>query len=286
MKWTWPGVWEGERGGWWRVAVTMVLWYAGLVGGMLLVTAIMIQLRGFLKNEPEYVAQIVRLLVGGPVQHGLMLAGCLIGVRFVHRKPVASVLTDGRRFQFALAFESAGLWILLWLAGTICLPDGWANLLARAGQVPPGWWPVLAAVTFGAITLQATQEEVVWRGYLLTRIAAWVQRPWLATVIVSVVFTAIHVHASPPAMAAIAFVAITLCAGCIRAGTLAPLIGMHAAHNALQTLWNPGGRNAGATWPEAAAFAIQLVIWFGWLLWATRGSDRQGQPECIPPGSA
>jgi membrane protease YdiL (CAAX protease family) len=236
VNWLWPTVWHGERGGWWRLAITLVLWLAGLVLGILLMTAIMIALRGPLNGQPAFVQDLVKLLVGVPAQHGLMLAGCLIGIRFVHRRPIASVFTDGRPFRFPLAFESAAVWAALWFAGKVCLPNGWQELAQRAGEVPPAWWPVLATATLCAIALQATQEEVVFRGYLLTRLAAWTKRPCIAVLIMTVAFTAIHLHSNPAAKVGIALFAVAFGAGCIRAGTLAPLIGLHAAHNTLETL--------------------------------------------------
>jgi membrane protease YdiL (CAAX protease family) len=227
-------------------------------------------LRDAMKNESAYAQEIARQIVGSLSIHGLSLAGCLIGVRFVHRRPVACVFTDGRPFRFRLAVQSAGLWAVLWLAGTVAVPGGWNHLAQRAGEVPLAWWPALSVVTLCAIALQSTNEEVVFRGYLLTRVAAWVKRPWLAVCVMAIVFTAMHANSSLAAKTAIAAIAIAFGAACVRAGTLAPMIGAHAAQNALQALWFPKDTNAGATWADPLVVVVELSIWLGWLYWATR----------------
>jgi membrane protease YdiL (CAAX protease family) len=123
----------------------------------------------------------------------------------------------------------------------------------------------------------------LFRGYLQTRVAAWVKRPWLAVGITALLFTGVHRGGNAAAYAAIAFVAIVFGAAIIRAGTLAPVLGMHVAHDWLEVLWHPNDTNAGATWPEVAAWVVGLVIWFGWLLWATRSRPIDGLTE---PGGA
>jgi membrane protease YdiL (CAAX protease family) len=121
-----------------------------------------------------------------------------------------------------------------------------------------------------AMIVGRTAEEVVFRGYLLTRVAAWVRRPWLAVCITAALFAAMHRGANLPAYTAIALFGIGWGAACIRAGTLAPMIGAHVIHDTLAALLLPDDTNAGATWLDVAFVAAALAIWLAWLLWTTR----------------
>ena len=206
----------------------------------------------------------------------LALAGLLVGIRFVHRKPVGCVFTDGRPFRIGFAVQSAGVWAVLWFAGVLVQPHSWAGVTRRAGEIPPAWWPILATALLTACTVAISLEEVLFRGYLQPRIGAWVRRPWAAVVITALLFTVVHRGANPAAYTAIAFGASLLGAASIRAGTLAPLLGMHAMHDTLELLWHPNDTNAGATWLGAAVWVVGLAIWFGWLVWATRRGPVHG----------
>jgi membrane protease YdiL (CAAX protease family) len=269
MKWIWPRIWHDERGGWWRFVVTITLFAGSVVLGIVLYTAAMLSgLKVAIKNEPAYIQDVVQL-IGTVLIAGLGLAGLLIGVRFVHHRPVRGIFTDGRPFRFGFVFQSAALWALLWFAGAILLPNGWELLARRFEEIPLAWWPVLAVAMFCAMAVGRTAEEIVFRGYLLTRVAAWVRRPWLAVCISTLVFTLVH-RGNAAAYTAIALFGIAFGAACIRAGTLAPMIGLHTAHDTLEILWHPKETNAGATWLDVAFIAVALSIWFGWLLWVTR----------------
>jgi membrane protease YdiL (CAAX protease family) len=274
MNWTWPKIWTGERGGWWRLLVTAALYAGGVALGIVLYTGAM--LGGFkdaIKDQPDYVQEVVPL-IGTVLITGLGLAGCLAGIRFVHRKPVACVFTDGRPFGFGLAVQSAALWTLLWFVDTVSLPNGWERLVRRTGEIPLFWWPVLSVLMLGAMAVGRTAEEVVFRGYLQTCAAAWVKRPWLAVCLSTLVFTLLHRGANPAAYTAIALLGIAWGAACIRAGTLAPMVGAHVMQDTLEGLWQPSGHpnqvNASTTWLEVAFIAVALFIWSGWLVWATR----------------
>jgi membrane protease YdiL (CAAX protease family) len=269
MKWIWPEIWDEEQGGWWRFVVTIAIFAGSVVLGIFLFTAAMLGgLKDAIRNEPVYIQDVVQL-IGTVLIAGLGMAGLLIGVRFVHHRPMRGIFTDGRPFRLGFAVQSAALWSLLWLAGTILLPNGWEHLARRFKEVPLAWWPVLAVAMFCAMAVGRTAEEMMFRGYLLTRVAAWARRPLLAVCISTIVFTLVH-HGNAAAYTAIALFGIAFGAACIRAGTLAPMIGLHTAHDTLEVLWHPKETNAGATWLDAAFVGVALSIWFGWLLWVTR----------------
>lgn len=273
-SWSWPNVWQGERGGWWRVPVTLAFCAAGVLLGILLFTGINLHgLKTALAEQPPCIQSLASL--GGTILiTGLGLAGCLAGVRFVHRKPVACVFTDGRAFGWRLAFRSAGLWALLWLAFTLPLPGAGAGMVARIEEVPAIWWPAVLLATLAAMTVGRTAEEVIFRGYLQTRVAAWAGRPWLAVIVVAAGFSLLH-GGNAAAHTAIVLFGLAWGAACVRAGTLAPMIGAHVAHDTMNVLLLPSthvtSANDHATWTEVGLIAAALGLWFVWLMRATRG---------------
>ncbi len=280
MRWSWPSVWQHERGGWWRVPTTLVLYGAGVVLGIALYTLGNIGLRQTLKSQPAHIQEIARLL-GTILITGLGLVGCLVGVRFVHHKPMARVFTDGRSFGLGLVLQSAGLWAALWLGFTLALPGAWQGLVRRINEVPVIWWPITCGATLAAMTVGRTAEEVLFRGYLLPRLGACVKRPWLAVCTVALAFSVMH-RGNPAALTAITLLGIAWGAACVRAGTIAPVIGAHVMHDTLNVLLQPheANTNASTSWVEVALIGFALSVWFAWLVWATgeKPADSPSEP--------
>src|SRR5512138_3320925 len=128
MSWSWPTVWQHEQGGWWRVPATLALYGGGVVLGIAVYTLVNIGgLKEALKSQPVHIQEIPPLLATILIT-GLGLIGCLAGIRFVHHQPLARVFTDGRSFGLGLAFQSAGIWGLLWLGFALPLPGAWQGL--------------------------------------------------------------------------------------------------------------------------------------------------------------
>jgi membrane protease YdiL (CAAX protease family) len=72
-------------------------------------------------------------------------------------------------------------------------------------------------------------EEVVFRGFLITRLTAMVGKPWIAVILSSIFFGAVHFYQDPLAMIQIMIIAIVL-GGLfiVRKNILAPIL-VHAA---------------------------------------------------------
>jgi membrane protease YdiL (CAAX protease family) len=268
MKWTWAAIWDNERGGWWRLAVTLA------VVLLFLALEFFTGLAGIIHLPP--------LLIGA-LARALALAGLLAAVRFVHRRPIRCVFTDGRPFGIRLAIQSALLWALLWFSVELVQSHGWQELTQRAGEIASGWRTELARSLLSRMMVSSVLEEVLFRGYLLPRLGAWLKRPWLAIGLTAMLFTAAHFNQGRSTCIAMAFWGVLFGVACIRAGTLAPLLAFHATNNWLVMLRSPNHKNANTTWLGLSVFIVMLFIWFGWLLWATR---RKRVRTMAQPGGA
>lgn len=268
--------------------ITLVLYGSGVVLGIALYTEANVSgLKEALKSQPAHIQEIAPLL-GTILIAGGGLIGCLGGIRFIHHQPLARVFTDGRSFRFGLALQSASLWGLLWLGFTLPLPGAWEGLVQRTGAIPLAWWPLAVVVTLAAMAVGRTAEEVLFRGYLLPRLAAWVKRPWLALGIVALSFSMLH-RGNAAALTAITLFGIAWGAACIRVGTLAPMVGAHVVHDTLNVLLQPGNAeaNASTTWSEVVYIAVALSVWLGWLFWTTRDTPADSisqETTCSEPG--
>ena len=271
MKWLWPKLWDNERGGWWRVAVTVMLCIAGvLLGEGLLLAVASAGGNEALKHLPPYFQQVV-MRMGTIITSSLGLLGCMSGVHIVHHKPVARVFTDGRPFSVMFVLQSAAIWLLLWIASVLLVPDRGQRLMHLAHELPLVGLVSVAIAMFCATSVQGTLEEVVFRGYLQPRVGAWVKRTWVTVLIVGLFFTAAHPDAwTGPGIVYIVGFSAALGIGGIRAGSIAPLCGIHAANNAMEWLWFPNDSLRMVTWPIAAVTVTALLLWLAWLFWMTR----------------
>jgi uncharacterized protein len=290
MNWNWPSVWSYERGGWWRVPGT----YLVIRGVFFILGAILV-----LKLQQWGIQDAVQGASAG-VTAGVQMflwvfplclagLGCLLGVRFIHRKPIKCVFSDGRPFGFGFLFQSMAVWSVLWLIGVVLFPGGRDELSQRYHELRPSSWPGYFLALFCIVTFQAATEEITDRGYLQTRVAAWVKRPWIAVCISTTVFVLLHNgEMTEWARLRIAAIGFVLGVALIRANTIAPLIGVHATDNALGVIWLPERSNANMNFLATAYTCIQLAIWLAWLFWVTKrkspiGIASEGNSETVAP---
>lgn len=76
-------------------------------------------------------------------------------------------------------------------------------------------------------------EEVVFRGFLLTRLHALFRRWWLAVPISALVFGSVHIYEGPLAVVMVTMLGVVLAVVFIRRRSLVPCIVMHFLHNSL-----------------------------------------------------
>jgi membrane protease YdiL (CAAX protease family) len=87
------------------------------------------------------------------------------------------------------------------------------------------------------LVLAASVEEVVFRGWLLRQITAWIGKPWAAALIASALFAAIHFPRDLTGWAALALMGLSFSYMALRLGGVEYAIGAHAAHNSMIILF-------------------------------------------------
>ena len=118
----------------------------------------------------------------------LGLAALLLCVRYIHRRPVLSVLTSRARFDWARLGVAGAVWFVV--AGGIAL---WAipGEAMRLQFALSTFLPLLA-VALVLVPFQVAAEEVLFRGWMLQGLGRIFARPVLPLLIVTLVFAAVH----------------------------------------------------------------------------------------------
>lgn len=164
---------------------------------------------------------------------GGLFAALAIALRVMHRRPISSLFGG-----FPACF--ADFWLTLRLAMVLfgivlILPSPADFTPERAMDFVP--WLMLAPMSLAAILFQITTEELVFRGYLQSQLAARFSSPWVWIVLPSVLFAALHYDPSTYGENAILVAAwaglFGLAAADLtaRSGNLGPALALHFANN-------------------------------------------------------
>ena len=236
---------SGERRpGFWRVAVGIIVigmfWVGGTMGVLFAWGLLNIARHG-----PEGGRERLGALVegGDPETVAVMLmtfAGVWMGVFLVVR------LLHGQRFSTLFAPEGGirtgdlvkGLAVAAAFA-LASIPFGMAIAEPVATTVPVGEWFAYATALLALVFVQATAEELIFRGYLLQQLALRSRNPLVWAVIPSALFGALHWANAPTGELAAYYVCATFLIGLALAalvwktGSLWASVGVHVGFNAV-----------------------------------------------------
>lgn len=173
-----------------------------------------------------------------------LLVGVAVAVRYVHHRPVRSLITSRRRVDVRRVLQGFAVFTAL-LGATRAVqalwhPDQFA--LTTDLLTDPGRWLVWAPVVLLLTPLQAAAEELFFRGYALQALGLLTRRTWVLVAISAVLFAAPHalnpeLLANPLPTAGTYLLAGTLLAVVtLRDNRLELAIGVHAANNVFVVL--------------------------------------------------
>ena len=131
-------------------------------------------LRLFLMILPFVISLLVLLLLFKPL----------------HKRNVKTMITGSKKIRWSRFFFGAGVWLLLTaLYSLISYLLNPSNFVFHFDFQP---FIVLVLLSVIFIPLQSTYEEILFRGYLAQGVAAWTKLKWLAILLPSLFFTALH----------------------------------------------------------------------------------------------
>lgn len=177
------------RHSWWRSLAVFALAAAAAVAAAVTIQQILVPtLRPLIAEASPFMKSSVTAGLTGLIFLAA-LSALGLGTRWIHARPFRSLLTAAPRYRWG------------WMAAAFVVTAGFVTIfglwrdpaaLDRLDGLSLQAFAIGAALVFAGVAVQATTEEVLFRGWL-TQVAfrAW-RRPVLAMMTASVVFTVGH----------------------------------------------------------------------------------------------
>lgn len=171
----------------------------------------------------------------------MLLAGLAVAMRWLHRRPMSSLVTPVRGLDWGRIAQGAALW------GAIALVAAGIEHALYPGRYylsfDPARFFLFAALVLVVTPVQTTAEELVFRGYVMQSLGLVLRRPALLAVASALVFTAPHLlnpeiqrYGAGLLAAGYFTIGLLLAAVTLRDGRLELAIGIHAANNLVLAL--------------------------------------------------
>ncbi|MGQ0749565.1 MAG: lysostaphin resistance A-like protein [Betaproteobacteria bacterium] len=170
----------------------------------------------------------------------MMLAGLAFVMRFLHRRPVMTLMNPERRLDWRRIGQAAVVWSAIGLTAAVVehglFPDRY-YLTFNAGQ-----FFLFAAIAIVLTPLQTTTEELVFRGYAMQALSLRVRQPLVIAAASALIFTLPHLmnpemrHGAVLLAASYYTIGFLLALITLRDGRLELAIGVHAANNLMLAL--------------------------------------------------
>jgi len=171
----------------------------------------------------------------------MMLAGLVLTVKLIHRRPLLSLVTPGARLDGRRVWHGALVWTVI--AAVIVVIEHLLFPDRYYLSFDPGRFFVSLAVVLVLTPIQTTAEELVFRGYAMQGLGLLTRRPALIAVASSLVFTAphllnpeVHQHGVLIMAANYFVIGMLLATSALRDGRLELAIGLHAVNNVFLAL--------------------------------------------------
>lgn len=219
------------RNEWWRYALAIALilfcWLLlGYVPYFWLVTS------GYINTLTVYLAVNFSIL--------MMLAGLALAMRFLHRRPLMTLVSPDRRVAWSRIAQGAAAWSAIGLIAALVEHMLYPDRYYLSFDAPEFF--VFAAIALVLTPIQTTTEELLFRGYVMQALSLVMRRPGAIAVASAVVFTLPHLmnpemrHGGPLLAAAYFTIGLLLAVVTLRDGRLELAIGVHAANNLMLAL--------------------------------------------------
>ena len=219
------------RNRWWRYALgAVVILFCWLVLGYL--PYFWLAASGPLTSLPAYIAINFSII--------MMLAGLALTMRFLHRRPLMTLISAERRFAWRRMAQRAAAWggigLVAALIEHLLYPDRY-YLSFNADR-----FFLFAAIALVVTPIQTTTEELVFRGYLMQGLRLLLRRPMAIAVLSALIFTLPHLmnpevqHGALLLAASYFTIGLLLSVVTLRDGRLELAIGLHAANNLMLAL--------------------------------------------------
>jgi len=259
----WAAAWRQCPTNGWRVALVLLSYVGGLVLVIMLANLLLTPaLKSTLGPLSSYVRELVQMLILGAA-FSLGLWAALRSQRALHGPTLPSLwAAPGVTARTRDALLSGLLWLLLFLLSSAM--TGLEEIRERLLSYGIAQWLLLGVIAMVTIGIQATSEELIFRGYLLPSLASRLSIG-VAVLLSTVLFTAGHPGSGVYGTLGVAAFAAVFALATLRTGTVSYTAGAHVANNLAMFLLYPSVENADATLLDLGLLSGSLVIWWLWV---------------------
>lgn len=195
----------------------------------------------------------------------MMLAGLAVAVKWIHGRPLRSLVTAEARVDRGRIGRGAAVWVVL--AAVTAVLEHMLFPGRYYLSFDPQRFFQFAVVVLVLTPIQSATEELVFRGYLMQGLALLTRRPWLIAVASSLVFTIPHLlnpevekHGTLVMAANYFAIGLLLATVTLRDGRLELAIGLHAANNVFLAL--VANYEGSVLYTESIYTARELDPWY------------------------
>ncbi len=237
----------GAQLGWWRPLLGMVIIMGCWIIGTIFVVFGWLALRWLTLGDLHQAVQNLNNFgkAGGTETAIVSLmtfvgiwAGVAIAAGSLHNQRFATLFSPPRALPgtASRAFMRGAVLAVAFSGVSLVLASATVGLPARSLEFGP--WILALLPLVGLVFIQATGEELIFRGYLMQQLAVRFRSPLVWAVIPSVLFGLLHAG-NAEGVAALYYMAITGITGCTlavvvwRTGTLWAAVGMHVFVNVI-----------------------------------------------------
>ena len=260
---TWREAWQACPRQWWRIALVFIAFFVGLtVVGLPASTIVIPWLKSSFPAVSPLLKELIQIVLVG-LSFIAALLTFLWSMQHLHGKSPSVIASRRSNFRKSDALKSGIFWLILFVIGEVST-NGSGRILQRLETYELWQWLILSSTTLLCIGVQATTEEIIFRGYLLPVLASRVNL--LAAIAISIfIFIAGHPGSGVWGTLAVTIFASTFTLATLRTGTLSFGAGAHVANNFAMFLLFPKVTNAQGTITDVAALAAACVIWMVWI---------------------
>ena len=139
-------------------------------------------------NILNYNPLLILVLVG--ISYGIYSLLFYLCIRFIHKKKFLSLINTGKNIKWNRILKGAGLWVGIMVIFTlVSLMFHESNLSLNFN---PGSFLLLLILSFLVFPIQASFEEIFFRGYLMQAIGLITKKPVVPIILTSLIFGVIH----------------------------------------------------------------------------------------------
>jgi len=189
---------KGENA-WWAYFLTIVLMFFGwqLIGIIPLVAVAFYHSEDYSEFGSAAIDNFMSLGINSNLYLTLVIftffAGLLfllLGVKFIHKRKVISVITSRPKIDWSRVIYAFSVWMAIglvtFLIGYFMYPE---ELVWNFKPVP---FFILVVISFLFLPLQTSMEEVLFRGYLMQGFGTLFKKGFIALILTSVIFGLLH----------------------------------------------------------------------------------------------